>query len=237
MVVAFLFLGEMIASTPSNAATSKSSIETIGTSVPDDSIGQTGKATEAYGNVDPAVLCLGIGELDHRLISSDDRARCLINHVVAGALCRAIAPIATFSLISEEMGPSNLNATRCSNCSITLKWTAPASLAGLTAYLVQVSDSSSFQVVLKNITVTSRYNSITVSDLTKDADYYFRVQGVFDGTVGPFSATIRSGPQPSQVRVDVVDTNLLIGTAMVVAILAFLDFMTLYRKMRGRLHH
>jgi hypothetical protein len=143
----------------------------------------------------------------------------------------------TIRASSNPQEPSYLNTSRCDNCSVNVMWTAPMSSNGLTGYNVQVSDSKSFENVLRSVEVGVDNNTITITDLSKGAEYYFRVQGLFNGTEGPFSASVNSESVIILGETNAVDTDLIIATALVVALIAFLDFMTLYTRMRGRLRH
>ncbi len=236
MLVAFLFLGDVMFLSQANAANTKYGCETSEPNGHDVSQSQAGRPAVSFEQevmVVPQIVP-DAWESSHRL-RQPYQGLVIASSMPVGCLC-SVTVSSAMTVLPNMREPSQLNTSRCSNCSITLKWNAPSVSTGLTGYLVQVSDTDSFETILRNLTVTSSYNSITVSELSDDAEYYFRVQGLFNGTGGQFSAAVHSGPVAIQDE-NMIDTNLMMGTALVIAILALFDFMTLYTKMKGKLHH
>jgi hypothetical protein len=239
MLVTFLFLVDVIAIAQFSATNPRYNLEITGQNGPNDTEVQPGKTMETNRWVQPLVHTPGPDnwEMGDRPKLQEDQGSHLTAIGAGEEGNRATSQIAVDSYLSEVNKPSHLVTEWRTNCSIILNWTEPTICIGLTEYVIHVSESSSFETILRNITLTSCANNVTISDLRMDTEYYFRVQGLFNGTGGPFSTAVQSGHFAVQDEANKVDTNLLIGTALVVAFLAVFDFMTLYRRMKGRIHH
>jgi hypothetical protein len=117
-----------------------------------------------------------------------------------------------------------------SNSTVELRWTQPTSSVGITGYVVQVSNSSSFSTIVKTVSVPSSVHNITVNGLMNGADYYLRVKAVYGDVDGPFSIAVHASPNAVTPTVGGIDSTLLIGIALAVAVAAVAGLLFLRKR-------
>jgi hypothetical protein len=117
-----------------------------------------------------------------------------------------------------------------SNSTVELRWTQPTSSVGITGYLVQVSNSSSFSTILSTLSVSSTVNNVTVHGLTNGADYYLRVKAVYGDTDGPFSIAVHAIPNSASPTGGGFDSILLLGIGLVIIVVVVAGLIFFIRK-------
>jgi hypothetical protein len=117
-----------------------------------------------------------------------------------------------------------------SNSTVGLRWTQPTSSVGITGYIVQVSNSSSFSTILSTLSVSSSVNNVTVHGLTNGADYYLRVKAVYGDTDGPFSIAVHASPSSAFPTGGGIDPILLLGIGLAIGVVAVVGLILFLRK-------
>ena len=132
--------------------------------------------------------------------------------------------------VSGISQPLSLKAT-AGNGTVALSWSAPTNSVGITGYMVQISNSSSFSTILRNSTVSASTLNYSASGLTNGATYYFRVNAVSATNASPFSDLVSATPNlPSSGTTGGSDSTLIIVAIVVVVAVVGAGVFLLRRK-------